>query len=40
MREHLESMKEIEIVEPVVTIRTRRQSKDQAQFEALRDAML
>lgn len=40
MREHLESMKEIEIVEPVVTIRTRRLSKDQAQFEALRDAML
>lgn len=40
MREHLESMKEIEIVEPVVTIRTRRQSKDQAQFEALRDVML
>ena len=40
MREHLESMKEIEIVEPVVTIRTRRQSKDQVQFEALRDAML
>ena len=40
MREHLESMKEIEIVEPVVTIRTRRQSKDQAQFEALGDAML
>lgn len=40
MREHLESMKEIEIVEPVVTIRTRRQSKDQSQFEALRDAML
>lgn len=40
MREHLESMKEIEIVEPVVTIRTRIQSKDQAQFEALRDAML
>lgn len=40
MREHLESMKAIEIVEPVVTIRTRRQSKDQAQFEALRDAML
>ena len=40
MREHLESMKEIEIVEPVVTIRTRRQSKYQAQFEALRDAML
>lgn len=40
MREHLESMKEIEIVEPVVTIRTRRLSKDQVQFEALRDAML
>ena len=40
MRSMLETMKDIEIVEPMVTIRTRMKSADVAALEALADAIL
>ena len=40
MRQMLEGMKDIEIVEPMVTIKSRMHSGDMAQLEALADAML
>ncbi len=39
MREYLESMKDIEIVEPVITIRSTRKASDADAFRALADAM-
>ncbi len=39
IREYLESMKEIEIVEPVITIRSTRKASDADSFRALADAM-
>lgn len=39
IREYLESMKEIEIVEPVITIRSTRKASDEDSFRALADAM-
>lgn len=40
MREELEKDKDITILDPVVTIRTRRHESDEAQFEALKDALV
>ena len=39
IREYLESMKDIEIVEPVITIRSTRKASDADAFRALADAM-
>lgn len=39
IREYLETMKEIEIVEPVITIRSTRKASDADSFRALADAM-
>ena len=40
MREMLSQMKEVEIVEPMVTIRSRMKQEDEAQLEALIEALL
>ena len=40
MRSMLETMKDVEIVEPVVTIRSRMKQEDIPALEALADALL
>ena len=39
MREYLEGMKDIEIAEPVITIRSARKASDNDKFTALAGAM-
>jgi len=40
MREHLEKLKNVEIVEPMITIKTTRKAADQPQWDALKEAMI
>jgi len=40
MRSMIEALKDCEIVEPMVTIRSRMKSSDEPQFELLADSLL